>query len=40
MRVWANKISFDQKLKRKWFDKEEGKTYILFHENIRALGWL
>ena len=30
----------DQKLKRKQFDKEEGKTHTLFHENIRLLGWL
>ena len=40
VRAWAKKILFDQKLNRKEFDKEEGKTHTLFYENIRALGWL
>ena len=30
----------DQKLKRKLFDKEEGKTHTLFYEKIRALSWV
>ena len=30
----------DQKLKRKDFDKERGKTHTLYHKNIRAFGWL
>ena len=44
VRAWAKKRFFElypyQKLKRKRFDKEEGKTHSLFYENIRALGWL
>ena len=36
--MWEHEA--DQKLKREQFDKKEGKTHTLFHENIRALSWL
>ena len=36
--MWEHEA--DQNLKGEQFDKKEGKTHTLFHENIRALGWL
>ena len=37
--IWCESMS-RSKIKNKVICKEEEKTHTLFHENIRALGWL